>query len=410
MSLVSLAVSSWGGSILTDDAGLHHLFVAQMETGGLVGWGSESECVHATSSSLSGPFQKQSVLVPKECHGPVVLRAPHDGEYLLFHQGDGSGSASNRSSPADFMHHSQSPSGPFVPTVSTPGSLDLQGRGCGMPTAAFHPNNTLYVVCGNGHSLYSADTWNGTWQLVTTLTTPPKWEDPTLWFDRRGNWHIVYHVWAADPFEQHHEPASGHAFSPNGLEWTFSTVQPFSGTVNYTDGSFKQFATRERPQMIFTDSARHTPVGLTSAVSPQPLGPWCRECSMGACSQCKVTPGRDWTYTIFQSFRTRTSNRVKHDDNSLTWEGQSAASVVSPIPQACTTPTTCTVPLNTPLKPLFPPTYLMNESTIVMPCNDLSSHGGWSNASFFGSFGIADFDWSNAKACVACPKSLRLVQ
>ena len=384
-------VSSWGGSILRDDAGLYHLFVAQMQTGGLTGWGSESECVHATSTRIGGPFYKQSVLVPKECHGPVVLRAPQDGEYLLFHQGDGRGSARNRSSPADFMHHSRSPAGPFVPTTTTPASLDPQNRGCGMPTAAFHPNNTLFVVCGNGHALYAADRWDGVWRLVTALTTPPKWEDPTLWFDRRGNWHIIYHVWAADPFEKHNEPAAGHAFSSNGLEWTFSTTQPFTGTVNFTDRGSKQFATRERPQMVFMDTARQTPVGLTSAVSPQPLGPWCHECSMGACSQCKVTAGRDWTYTIFQPLRTAHSTRMKHDDDEA---GQGR----SPIPQACATPTTCTVPLNTPLKPLFPPTYLMNESTIVMPCNDGESNGGWSNATFFGSFGIADYDWSNAKA------------
>ena len=313
-------VSSWGGSILTDGRGLHHLFVAQMQTGGLIGWGSESECVHATSTSLGGPFSKQSVLVPKECHGPVVLRAP-DGEYLMLHQGDGRGSARNTSSPADFMHHSSSPAGPWVPTTTTPASLDPAGRGCGMPTAAFHPNGTLFVVCGNGHGLYAADTWNGHWRLVTALVTPPKWEDPTLWFDRRGNWHIVYHVWAAEPFEAHHEPASGHGFSSTGTEWTFSTTQPFTGTVNFTDGTSKQFATRERPQMIFTDAARHTPVGLTSAVSPQPLGPWCKECKMGACSQCKVSPGRDWTYTIFQALRTSEStaesiqSTMKSDDD-----------------------------------------------------------------------------------------------
>lgn len=36
------------------------------------------------------------------------------------------------------------------------------------------------------------------------------------------------------------------------------------------------------------------------AVSPQPLGPWCDQCAEGACSQCKITKGRDWTYTIYQ--------------------------------------------------------------------------------------------------------------
>ena len=51
-----------------------------------------------------------------------------------------------------------------------------------------------------------------------------------------------------------------------------------------------------------------------------------------------------------------------------------------------------------PLEPHFPPSYLMNESSIVMPCDDKNTDGGWSNASFFGSFGIADYDWSNAKS------------
>jgi hypothetical protein len=216
------AVSSWGGSILTDAAGLHHLFVAQMQTGGLVGWGSESECVHATSPSLGGPYRKQRVLVPKECHGPVVLRAPGEGEYLMFHQGGGGDS--NRSSPADFLHHSKSPAGPWLPAATTPAALDPGGRGCGMPTAAFHPNGTLYAVCGNGHALFAADTWDGQWRLVTALVPPARWEDPTLWFDREGRWHIVYHVWAADPYERHREPASGHAFSAGGERWTFSKV------------------------------------------------------------------------------------------------------------------------------------------------------------------------------------------
>ena len=105
----------------------------------------------------------------------------------------------------------------------------------------------------------------------------------------------------------------GHAFSLDGVEWTFSDVQPFNGSVAFTDGTAKQFATRERPQLTFVDelhplpgatALRTTPNGLTSAVNSQPLGPWCEQCSMHACSQCKVTAGRDWTYTIFQPLAT----------------------------------------------------------------------------------------------------------
>ena len=93
----------------------------------------------------------------------------------------------------------------------------------------------MYVVCGNGHMLFAADTWDGEWRAVAPLATPPKWEDPTIWFDRRQNFHIIYHVWAADPYEAHNEPASGHGFSAagDGIHWTFSTDQPFTGTVSF---------------------------------------------------------------------------------------------------------------------------------------------------------------------------------
>jgi len=339
-------VSSWGASLLAGSDGQFDLFVSQMKSGGLVGWGSESECVHATSSQRSGPYVKQSVMLGNECHGTVVIRDPQKKDYLLFHQGIGSAAnKTSRSQPGNFMHISKTPRGPWIPAVTTPSPVIVgKGRGqCGMPTAAFHPNGSLFVVCGNGHQLVASTGVNQPWRSVTTLNTPPKWEDPTLWFDRRGAWHIIYHVWAADPFEKHNEPSSvrrkrdsrvpldvcarltlpvglqGHAFSLDGVEWTFSDVQPFNGSVAFTDGTAKQFATRERPQLTFVDelhplpgatALRTTPNGLTSAVNSQPLGPWCEQCSMHACSQCKVTAGRDWTYTIFQPLATAAAGPV----------------------------------------------------------------------------------------------------
>ena len=61
-----------------------------------------------------------------------------------------------------FMSHSYSLDGPWSPTNSTPGT-------CGMPTAAYHPNGTLFVICGNGHSLVSTDEWDGgKWRFKTT--------------------------------------------------------------------------------------------------------------------------------------------------------------------------------------------------------------------------------------------------
>jgi hypothetical protein len=67
-------VSSWGGTLVTGADGEDHLFVAQMKTGGLIGWGSQSECVHATGSLSTGRFTKRNLVLPNECHGPVLIQ------------------------------------------------------------------------------------------------------------------------------------------------------------------------------------------------------------------------------------------------------------------------------------------------------------------------------------------------
>jgi hypothetical protein len=60
------------------------------------------------------------------------------------------------------MHHAASPDGPWLPATTSPG-------GCGMPSAAFHPNGTLFVICGNGHAITrtvsptSTPVWEAAW-------------------------------------------------------------------------------------------------------------------------------------------------------------------------------------------------------------------------------------------------------
>ena len=123
-------VSSWGGSVLRGDDGFFHLFVSEIQ-GGMFYWGNESKCVHATSEHQEGPFTRSDVALTNECHGAVVLRDPNDGEWLLFHQGNGTVQPKHHHdhSGKGFMHHSPSPSGPWTPAKTAPPG------GCGMPTA-----------------------------------------------------------------------------------------------------------------------------------------------------------------------------------------------------------------------------------------------------------------------------------
>ena len=447
-------ISSWGGSLVTDAAGLHHLFAAEIP-GGLRQWASHSQCIHATSQTLTGPFTRKDTALKPWCHGPQVVQDPISKQYVMVHVGTGSltppppppppprpppgpptpeaqclktnscppakdgpcptppmpgwtcypgvcgankdptmqhcgadlaepriqcggtqaglaacalaaakecdktagcgafslakvwtldhaklysrnathvpvdgwatwlrvgvgeaedeegggstpkeAAAAPPAAGAEFMHHSLSLNGPWIASASSPG-------GCGMPTAAFHPNGTLFVVCGNGHAITRATSapsvpvWQATWSPQVRLHPEGEqgnWEDPDLWWDSRGNFHILYHVFSMD-HDYHIERCSGHAWSRDGWGWNYSsTVQPFNCTVDFIDGSSRAFATRERPHLIFVDKARTTPVAVISAVSSQPVGPACASCNAGACSQCKVTAGRDWTYTIMQPF------------------------------------------------------------------------------------------------------------
>ena len=112
------------------------------------------------------------------------------------------------------------------------------------------------------------------------------------------------------------------------------------------------------------------------------------------------TVRRDLGMLITAAARTKAAAAPNYAEGALKVGSKTAAAAVSaplsasapaavPIPQACATPSTCVVPTYKPLQPNFPSTYQMNLSTMVMPCNAEDVDGGWSNASFFGSFGIA---------------------
>ncbi len=50
--------------------------------------------------------------------------------------------------------------------------------------------------------------------------------------------------------------------------------------------------------------------------------------------------------------------------------------------------------------PVWPPTYNMQRSTIIQPCN---ASGYLEPVDFYAQFGIVDIDWSNAKSVWVTP-------
>jgi hypothetical protein len=237
--------ASWGGNMLPSASGEgYDLFVAEIPDG-LINWGSHGLCVHATSPNRSGPFVRRGVALGPECHNPQVLRDRATGDYLLFHYGKTIGQA------RAWLAHSPTADGAFslLNTSAVPT--------CNNPAPAYHPNGTLFVLCdymylthlGSGKRAWERGEWSAPGAAVIDPISPHDparhFEDPHLWFDRRGNWHVIYHVYCLLPFSAHHECFSAHAFSTDGREWTVSSTEPFDGGVHYTDGTSTIFSTRE---------------------------------------------------------------------------------------------------------------------------------------------------------------------
>ena len=153
----------------------------------------------------TGPYTKRGEAVSRWCHNPSAIR-DKDGEFLLFHIGPGN--ETSTAAGRGFMHHSPSPYGPWM---AAPTAIK-----CNNPAPAFHPNGTLFVVCNHLDLTYTATSkgWKGEWAPLSRLKPnftdkDRNWEDPFLWFDRYGNWHIMYHVYCLKPYSAHKECMSG---------------------------------------------------------------------------------------------------------------------------------------------------------------------------------------------------------
>jgi len=154
------------------------------------------------------------------------------------------------------------------------------------PSAIVHPDGTVMLVfssvpCEGGfeealgaayaphwNSTYVEDTDNAIWRKPGPRNSPPATgpgniEDPFVWVDARGNYHIVAHSQGTMSVcgGQSHKTGKGgpgnacgiHLFAenPHG-PWTPSVTPVYTGqSGTFTNGSAVNFTTRQRPQIVF---------------------------------------------------------------------------------------------------------------------------------------------------------------
>jgi hypothetical protein len=325
----------------------------------------DKQCTHAIADTVEGPYQKVDVALQVWAHSCRAFRDKVSGDWLLFHVGTGiSGNGGgprnctrNALNPpllpeppalsdtrltSGWLHNASSPNGPWKPVTAIgwtfPNSTDpgahLISATCGDAAPFQHQDGSWSMVCDTfpddfyiataphyagpwtiHHSLSGCDEasttahppgfhCNASWPNAKTPTNPSgsMMEDPFHWIDRRGNWHVLAHQYISLSPHSFEDPVSGHAFSPDGFNWTWSTAQPFNGSVcealHKPGSSFTSpCGSRERPFLLFDDLMQ--PTHLLSAINSV--------CQGGN----KDGTGKDWVYTAVQPIR---APSLKNDD------------------------------------------------------------------------------------------------
>ena len=322
----SVLASSWGSTIVRDDAGVFHMFVEAVCRTFTWMHIAGSVVVHATASAVGGPYSFADVALPQQSMTPHIVRDT-DGAWLLLHQrnasvrgdpqcsgdyseeglaaaveaararrrGRGSGSAAEASwaTPPNASEFDGPPSiaratslnGPWVPldlNVTPPAGraidnpnpslLPLPGGAGYLLAFVSRPANRSEPYNEAVSFAFAADWRSGRFEPIVGNNAPDlsviDCEDPFLWRSFRGL-HVVCHRRATTgPNPWNYTDCGGYGVSVDGKAWTWSPTPIYTTAIAWAgggaNGAVVQFARRERPEFLLSADGR--PEYLTAGV------------------------------------------------------------------------------------------------------------------------------------------------
>jgi hypothetical protein len=220
--------------VVTGPDGTYHLFDPVYEHASL--W-SVLYYAHGTASKPEGPYDwASSPNISSTAINPAALTYVNSTtgqlEYSLWIGGD--------------ILIASSPAGPFVKAFKNPAPSN---------SAPAFSKDTFYVTSQDTTQVLSAPSIAGPWTLFSTIQKPSlpyTVEDPYMWIDPRGSFHIINHAYnTGQKTNCSTSHVSSHFFSADGKTWGHSD-QPYDHTVQFDDGTSHSFCTLERPSLIFT--------------------------------------------------------------------------------------------------------------------------------------------------------------
>ena len=209
-------ISSWGAHVVrhpSDD--LYHMFVSEFwgNCGVQESWQMDSHVVHAVSKSALGPYEYLDTALPPEATCMHIMMV-NQSRIVMYHQGrSGSTTAAAlhnctpgpyvpphredwRPTPQHKVHYSDLPTGPWL--AGTAEMPMPPGINCENPAPLLLPNGSVAVFChGPGIRLWLSHTDEPVRFISTEGSYPiphTVWEDPMVYFDASGNWHLISHV------------------------------------------------------------------------------------------------------------------------------------------------------------------------------------------------------------------------
>ncbi|WQF84786.1 Putative EGF-like domain, glycosyl hydrolase, five-bladed beta-propellor domain superfamily [Colletotrichum destructivum] len=273
--------SSWGGHIIQDrsDKGLFHLITSQMSHGcGLAGWRPFSTIIRAESrTGPQGPYNYAQTLFSTFHHNPTTIWSPADQKFLIYFIG-------KDVEVGDVCRSQKWNNTISVINVTNPAPWPLW--------SLENPTHEILLAVEK-NNIYHADNFSAPHNLVVEPRNTERSEDPFLWRDKRGHWHILVHH-MIDIAEGRKGPRVGaHAYAREWKgPWTYNNnTLAYNTTVEFTDGVKLDYYRRERPKLYFSDDGQMTPLYLLNGVQEfnksgsytliQPIGKKSKGCEKG---------------------------------------------------------------------------------------------------------------------------------
>lgn len=302
-NLTDQGTSSWCNQIIHDpnNKSVYHLFASEFTHGcGLDYWTPYSRVIRAESmEGPAGPYIFKQEIVPAFAHNPAVVYSSVEKAWFLYyigcetevntekcenkefscgpgndHNGESGISAMISKDLIHWTHYGEvmrgvdersrqlwdadiTNPGPFA---MPNGELAMAYRGC--PFNCDVEKEWIGLAIGNSP--------RGTFHKISTPDPLFKEyaEDPFLWQDKRGNWHMLLHSLEEDGGfgGQHNIGRHAYATSLQG-PWTWGNRSvAYTTKVEFDDGSEIVYWRRERPQVLFSEDGLMRPLFLTNGV------------------------------------------------------------------------------------------------------------------------------------------------